>query len=153
MASLTRTGHLTSTGHFRQAFRIPGCVQRTQLSSLSFPIRHYLNRNGWHSSSTSTATRNPGSLTRGLKNLLYGTSFVLLLTFGYWYSTDTRASIHQWLITPSLRWIYEDAEEAHKAGTRTLKILYDVGLHPRERANLDSAKGLEVEVRLEKFKC
>lgn len=70
-----------------------------------------------------------------------------LIGLGYFYATDTRASIHQWLITPSLRWIYEDAEEAHEAGTKAMKTLYDFGLHPRERAETMCNEGLAVEVR------
>lgn len=42
--------------------------------------------------------------------------------------------------------IYDDAEEAHEAGTRVLKTLYGFGLHPRERGNVDFAHNLEVEV-------
>jgi dihydroorotate dehydrogenase len=67
-----------------------------------------------------------------LKNLLYGTAITLALTLGYFYITDTRARIHQWVVIP-FRWIYDDAENAHKAGNKTLKSLYDFGLHPRER--------------------
>ena len=47
--------------------------------------------------------------------------------------TDTRASFHQWLVVPSLRWLYPDAEDAHHVGTQSLKTLYSFGLHPRER--------------------
>lgn len=81
-----------------------------------------------------------------MKNLLLGTGFGLLVAFGYYYITDTRASVHQWLVVPSLRWIYDDAEEAHEAGTKALKTLYEFGLHPRERGNLDSAGNFAVEV-------
>ncbi|MCJ1261196.1 Dihydroorotate dehydrogenase (quinone), mitochondrial [Lobaria immixta] len=85
------------------------------------------------------------SLVTRLKNVLLGTSIGLLFAFGYYYVTDTGASIHQWLVVPSLRRIYDDAEESHEAGTKALKALYGVGLHPRERGNLDSAGNLEVE--------
>ena len=54
--------------------------------------------------------------------------------------------VHQWLVVPSLRWIYDDAEEAHEAGTKSLKALYQFGLHPRERGKADEAGDLEVEV-------
>lgn len=86
------------------------------------------------------------SLATRLKNVLLGTSIGLLFAFGYYYVTDTRASVHQWLVVPSLRWIYDDAEEAHEAGTKALKALHDFGLHPRERGNVDSAGNLAVEV-------
>lgn len=87
-----------------------------------------------------------GSLVTRLKNLLYGTSIALFLVFGYYYVTDTRAGVHRWLVTPSLRWIYNDAEEAHEAGTKALKGLYELGIHPRERGDPDKAGDLSVEV-------
>lgn len=70
----------------------------------------------------------------------------MFLVFGYYYVTDTRAGIHQWVVVPSLRWIYDDAEDAHEAGTRALKGLYEFGIHPRERGNPDKEGDLEVEV-------
>lgn len=51
----------------------------------------------------------------------------------YLYGTDTRASIHQWLVPPLIRTLYPDAEEAHHAGTVALKVLHELGLNPRER--------------------
>ncbi|KAF2259860.1 FMN-linked oxidoreductase [Lojkania enalia] len=68
------------------------------------------------------------------------------LTFGYLYVTDTRASIHEWLVVPALRIIYPDGEDAHHAGTNILKALYSFGLHPRERGNPDAAGDLAVEI-------
>lgn len=79
-----------------------------------------------------------------LKNLLLGTTISIALVFGYFYITDVRAGIHQWAVVPSLRWIYDDAEEAHEAGTASLKGLYKWGLHPRERGNVP--RNMEVEV-------
>lgn len=78
---------------------------------------------------------------------VYGTGLVLLLSFGYLYATDTRASIHQFLVTPLVRIIHSDAEEAHHAGVRYIKALHDFGLAPRERGNADKALGdLKIEV-------
>lgn len=51
----------------------------------------------------------------------------------YIYATDTRASVHQWLVPPLLRALFPDAEEAHHAGTVALKVLRELGLNPRER--------------------
>jgi dihydroorotate dehydrogenase len=68
------------------------------------------------------------------------------LSFGYLYITDTRASIHEWLLVPALRQIYPDGEDAHHAGTRMLKALHSFGLNPRERGNDDAAGDLAVEV-------
>ena len=84
-----------------------------------------------------------------LKNIFLGTAIGLSLAFGYLYITDTRAGIHQWVVVPSLRWIYHDAEDAHVAGTKALKALYTYGIHPRERGDPDGAKDLEVEVSID----
>ena len=80
------------------------------------------------------------------KNVLSGTALAFFFCCGYMYVTDVRAGIHQWGIAPSLRWIYDDAEEAHEAGTESLKSLYAWGLHPRERGNGDQRGDLNVEV-------
>lgn len=83
---------------------------------------------------------------RRVKNIFLSTGLGILLFFGYYYITDTRATAHQWLVPPALRWIYKDAEEAHHAGTKLLKTLYGFGLHPRERESGDALGDLEVEV-------
>ena len=82
------------------------------------------------------------SLVTRLKNVFYGTAITLALTLGYLYVTDTRAGIHRLVIVP-FRWIFDDAEDAHKIGNKTLQTLYDFGLHPRERG---SQEDLSVEV-------
>ena len=101
-----------------------------------------------HHVSTSTVvsskTRSIGVQT---KSLVLGTVIGVLLVFGFYYVTDTRAGIHQWVVVPSLRWVYDDAEDAHEAGTKALKGLYRFGIHPRERGDPDRAEDLEVEVR------
>lgn len=101
-----------------------------------------------HSSTytASATTADARSLVTRLKNLFYGTSVALFLVFGYYYVTDTRAGIHQWVVAPSLRWIYDDAEDAHEAGTKALKALYEFGIHPRERGDPDEAGDLAIEV-------
>ncbi|KAH7062834.1 hypothetical protein BKA63DRAFT_526573 [Paraphoma chrysanthemicola] len=80
------------------------------------------------------------------KNLIYGSLLTVGLSFGYLYVTDTRASIHEWLIVPALRQIYPDGEDAHHAGTRMLKALHSFGMNPRERGNDDAAGDLAVDV-------
>ncbi|KAK6212463.1 Dihydroorotate dehydrogenase (quinone), mitochondrial [Pestalotiopsis sp. IQ-011] len=66
----------------------------------------------------------------------------------YIYGTDTRASFHQWLVPPVLRVIYPDAEEAHNVAVSSMKTLYGLNLHPRERSSttkaLDASLGLSV---------
>jgi dihydroorotate dehydrogenase len=80
------------------------------------------------------------------KNLLFGTVLALGVSFGYLYVTDTRASIHEWLVVPALRQLYPDGEDAHHAGTRMLQALHSFGLNPRERGNEDAAGDLAVQV-------
>ncbi|KAF2207719.1 hypothetical protein CERZMDRAFT_115062 [Cercospora zeae-maydis SCOH1-5] len=92
-----------------------------------------------HQSTTNTGSR--------FVAYVYGTGLVLLLSFGYLYATDTRASIHQFAVTPLVRLLFPDAEDAHHAGVRYIKALHDFGLAPRERGNADKALGdLKVEV-------
>jgi len=119
------------------------------------------------STSTRTALTAAYPTTR-TKNFILGTTTGVVLVFGYLYVTDTRAGkstvchcsnnytrrrtdkprsgIHQWLVVPSLKRFYPDAEDAHEAGNRSLKALYQFGLHPRERYDPDKAGDLEVEV-------
>lgn len=78
---------------------------------------------------------------------VYGTGLVLLLGFGYLYVTDTRASLHQYLVVPLIRLVYSDAEDAHHAGVRYIKGLYDFNLHIRERGDIDNILGdLKIDV-------
>ncbi|KAI4153486.1 MAG: hypothetical protein L6R39_001553 [Caloplaca ligustica] len=81
-----------------------------------------------------------------LKNLFLGTTIGFALILGYYYVTDTRASIHEWLVIPCLRYFYPDAEDAHEFGNRALKALYSFGVHPRERGNPDAKGDLAIEV-------
>ena len=80
------------------------------------------------------------------RGLAIGISTVVLLIFGYLYVTDTRAGLHRWLVVPVLRSMCPDAEEAHKAGVTVLKILYQFGLHPRERRGQDRPEEDDLEV-------
>jgi dihydroorotate dehydrogenase len=101
------------------------------------------------SASTAATAADARSLVTRLKNLLFGTSIFLFGAFGYLYITDTRAGVHQWLAVPMLRWIYPDAEDAHHAGTATLKALYSFGIHPRERnSKAQDAKGADLSVEV-----
>jgi dihydroorotate dehydrogenase len=109
--------------------------------------QHLLTRHA--STEAAVATHNAANIrsagTRS-KNLVLGTVLTLGLSFGYLYATDTRASIHEWLVVPALRQLYPDGEEAHHAGTRMLKTLHTFGLNPRERGNDDASGDLAVEV-------
>ena len=68
------------------------------------------------------------------------------LGIAYLYITDTRASAHRWIIIPALRLIYRDPEDAHHAGNRALKALWNFGLYPRERGDPDKKQDLAIEV-------
>ena len=73
------------------------------------------------------------SLVSNLRGALFGTSVALALLFGYVYITDTRSGVH--ILTPSvLKYVYDDAEDAHEVGNAWLRGLYFLGLHPRERS-------------------
>lgn len=98
------------------------------------------------STTTAVGLTESRSLVARLKNFFYGTSIAVFLVFSYYYVTDTRAGVHQWVVVPSLRWFYDDAEDAHEAGTRALKRLYEFGIHPRERGKPDKDGVLKVEV-------
>lgn len=82
-----------------------------------------------------------------LRNAIYGSGILLVLGFGYLYVTDTRASIHQWLVVPTVRLLHRDAEDAHHAGVSYIQGLYKFNLHPRERSRDDQELAdLRVEV-------
>jgi dihydroorotate dehydrogenase len=79
-------------------------------------------------------------------NFFYGSTIVLGLGIIYVYVTDTRASVHRYIVIPALRWFYPDPEEAHQSANQVLKSLWDFGLYPRERGDPDQIGDLEVEV-------
>lgn len=79
-------------------------------------------------------------------NFFYSSTLVLGLGILYVYITDTRASIHRWVVIPALRMIYEDPEEAHEVGNRSLKQLWTFGLYPRERGDPDKKGDLAIEI-------
>lgn len=84
--------------------------------------------------------------TSRLINFLYGTTLVLGLGLVYIYITDTRASAHRWIVIPAFRLIYRDPEDAHHVGNKTLKALWDLGLHPRERGDPDNERDLVIQI-------
>ncbi|CAI7567328.1 unnamed protein product [Penicillium glandicola] len=88
----------------------------------------------------------PRKAGRGSKKALYGTSLALTLLVGYIYGTDTRASIHRYGVVPLIRLLWPDAEDAHHIGVENLKMLYQYGLHPRERGDPDRDGALATEV-------
>ena len=91
---------------------------------------------------TTKSTQRPSRL----KTIFITSAICLGAGLGYLYITDTRASVHRWLVPPLVRTIWPDAEDAHKGGVGILKELYRFGLHPRERGRADEVKDLETEV-------
>ncbi|MCJ1341367.1 Dihydroorotate dehydrogenase (quinone), mitochondrial [Bachmanniomyces sp. S44760] len=138
-------------GKFYRSILLDSRAQHQSCQSSSTRIRpRSLHRIPTHSVRLASTSREVATKSRSLvvrlKNVFLGTAIGLSLIIGYFYITDTRAGIHQWLVVPSLRWLYDDAEDAHEAGTKALKGLYSLGLHPRERGNSDSLGDLKVEV-------
>ncbi|KAL5594137.1 hypothetical protein BROUX41_001183 [Berkeleyomyces rouxiae] len=80
--------------------------------------------------STAGSSKPSGS---SFKMTAYMAGLAVVGTASYMYGTDSRASIHRYVVPPLLRTIFPDAEDAHHVGTAVLESLYSVGLHPRER--------------------
>lgn len=114
-----------------------------QVQGMQRAFAHPSRRATIAANAAATNARSAGTRT---KNFVYGTALAFTLTGGYLYATDTRASIHEWLVVPALRQIYPDGEDAHHAGTRMLVALHKFGLNPRERGDVDAAGDLAVEV-------
>jgi dihydroorotate dehydrogenase len=110
--------------------------------SLHHASRPILRQRPFTNLRTASTSSNPTS--NRAKNLILGSTGVVLVSLGYLYLTDTRASVHKYTVPPLIRWLYPDAEDAHKAGVSAMKELYSMGLHPRERGIQDD--GLEVNV-------
>ncbi|KAF2156752.1 FMN-linked oxidoreductase [Myriangium duriaei CBS 260.36] len=136
---LTRLPSVTSRTVFSRQLHLHQRPRIPQLSTtlIGKPQRRLV--------SNETAADARSTVTR-LKNFFFGTSIVLALSFTYLYVTDTRASIHEWLVVPVLRTVVSDAEDAHKVGNKALAGLYTFGLHPRERGDVDAKGDLRVEV-------
>ncbi|KAI9888551.1 MAG: Dihydroorotate dehydrogenase (quinone), mitochondrial [Vezdaea aestivalis] len=82
----------------------------------------------------STSTHHPPTLLTRLRTLFVSTTIVFSLGTLYFYITDTRASIHRYIVPPLLRLLYPSAEASHHAGTSALRTLYSLNSHPRERS-------------------
>ena len=107
------------------------------------PASQWKNAGSFQRRYASTEAKAPSTR---LRNFIYGSGLILFVAFGYLYITDTRASVHRWFIVPALRLFHTDPEEAHHAGIRYIKALYDFNLHPRERGRQDEGGDLVVEV-------
>ncbi|KAG8424537.1 Dihydroorotate dehydrogenase (quinone), mitochondrial [Metarhizium acridum] len=105
-------------------------------SSPASRIRAETSRTSIPGSRRQASSSASGSVQAGrAKAILYGGALAATLYIGYLYTTDTRAFVHRYLVPPTLRVLFPDAEEAHHASTSALKTLYALGLHPRERGD------------------
>lgn len=127
-----------------RALRVRPSIPRVRPTSN--PTQYFTRHASTEAAAVVPAATNVRSAGTRTKNIIFGTALTLGLSFGYLYVTDTRASIHEWLVVPALRQIYPDGEEAHHAGTRMLKALHSFGLNPRERGNDDASGDLAVQV-------
>ena len=80
------------------------------------------------------------------RNFIYGTGALLAVTAGYFYITDTRASVHKYVVPRLIRVIFPDAEDAHHFGTAALKELHTLGFNPRERGTSVQDAQLAIDV-------
>ena len=143
---LTRSGRCLGQPQWRQTQQ----QAQRQFSLQSRPVHRGLSSKDalkTQQRHASTAAKDVKSAGTRTKNLIYGTGLLVVLGFGYLYITDTRASIHQWLVVPAIRTIHWDAEDAHHAGVNYMKVLHKLGLNIRERSTDDQELGdLRVEV-------
>lgn len=130
-----------NTAATMRAIRVRPSIARARL-----PTRPFLHPTRSATIAANEAATNVRSAGTRTGNLVYGTILTVGLSFGYLYVTDTRSSVHEWLVVPALRQIYPDGEDAHHAGTRILAALHSFGLNPRERGDDDTKGDLAVEV-------
>ncbi|KAL7807637.1 FMN-linked oxidoreductase [Trichoderma gracile] len=93
--------------------------------------------------SSSTGGSSPGA---GLKLAAYSGALAATLFASYYYVTDTRAFVHRYVVPPLLRTFVPDAEDAHHLGVSALRVLYELGLHPRERDAAANSPSLSTSV-------
>lgn len=138
----TRAGLRPASVNIRQGLRFPSALHRQH------PRVQIIPRQSFSRSSRRLIDVTAGQPARGSGVINFFRGAVLLLGFGivYVYITDTRASVHKWVVIPTLRYVYPDPEEAHEAGNRLLKQLFTFGIHPRERGDPDKKGDLEIEV-------
>ncbi|KAF3062346.1 Dihydroorotate dehydrogenase (quinone), mitochondrial [Daldinia childiae] len=124
-------------------------IARRFLSSLANPLSS--SRRSPAQLRTRIATRNASTSTNSpptsrLKTAFYMTSIAVSGYVVYVYGTDTRAFVHRYVVPPLLRYLYPDAEEAHDVSVSSMKTLYNLGLHPRERSSSSISNGPDISV-------
>ncbi|KAI1877726.1 hypothetical protein JX265_003734 [Neoarthrinium moseri] len=137
MASSLRTSNLVARGPANPLLLARQTPRQLRASQLSASGRRH---------ASTAAESQPVSR---LKTILFATSLTAGGYLVYLYGTDTRASLHRWLVPPMLRFLYPDAEEAHNAAVSSMKTLYSLNLHPRERGS--KSRELDPELALSVF--
>ena len=77
-----------------------------------------------------------------LRNFTLGLITISAVTFGIFYVLDARSAVHRYLITPALRLITPDPEDAHRLAILALKH----GLHPKDTRPDDPRLAVEVQL-------
>ena len=136
-------------GTYLRAQRSLGTALRPFLRPQPKLSRYHAPRRSASTASTTSTTSStsptpfpltPPSSSSTARNILITSALAAAVGLTCYYVTDTRASLHQWLVPRLLRLLLPDAEDAHHFGTAALKTLYSLGLHPRERASYPGAE-------------
>jgi hypothetical protein len=75
-----------------------------------------------------------------LRNLSLGIVTLSVATFSVFYLLDSRAAAHRYILTPILRLLTPDPEDAHRIAVLALKY----GLHPKDTKPDDARLAVEV---------
>ncbi|RYP49504.1 hypothetical protein DL768_004807 [Monosporascus sp. mg162] len=122
----------------------PFITSRTAAASAPRTTRFLPRTGGRHAASSARRVSQPVSRA---KTLLLATSLAASGCLICFYATDTRAFVHRYVVPPLLRAIFPDAEDAHNAAVSSMKGLYEVNLHPRERAGgFSPSEGPDISV-------
>lgn len=140
MRSARACSRACATPAYRLSGR-PSTLQKRVVVQQRGSLRHASSETAG-SNATETPKQQPG----GFRRAVVGASAAFAFFAGYVYLTDTRASAHRYVLVPLIRALYPDAEEAHHVGVDSLKHLYTLGLHPRERGDPDGDGALATEV-------
>ncbi|KAF8420708.1 orotate reductase [Tirmania nivea] len=123
--------------------RAPGCLRQFRIHPQHQPRRPSLQavslpRATSRAASTASAFSSFSSsrTTKRLRNFILTTALITTLAGGYILATDTRSSLHTYLVPPLLRLLFPGpagAEPAHAFGVQTLSRLYSlhIPLHDR----------------------
>ena len=81
------------------------------------------------------------------RNFTLGLVTISIATFSIFYVLDARSALHRYIVTPTLRFLTSDAEDAHRLAILALKY----GLHPRDTRRDDPRLAVTVGSRIHRF--